>query len=73
MHKLTFVTPPCCPRPSVAIMDHVVGWREDARPMVNRMCLRCGTHWYGNEGASVVEMPRKVWDRWMDQPEQVAA
>lgn len=54
-----------CKRPDVATMDHVLGDYPDYRPMVNRTCLTCGTHWYGNAGVAVFEMPRKVWDRWM--------
>lgn len=66
-----YVTPPCCAHPSVAKMDHVVGF--EGRPMINRMCLRCGTHWYGNDGTNVVEFTRKAWDRWMELPAEVEA
>lgn len=55
-----------CPHPDVARMDHTLGHYEDTRPMVNRMCRRCKTHWYGEAGVAVFEMPRAVWDRWMD-------
>lgn len=71
--KSTFATPTCCARQSVSVMDHIAGQREDTRLIVNRMCVRCGTHWYGNDGVNVVELPRVVWDRWMSQPEKVAA
>ena len=71
--KTSFVTPVCCAHPSVAIMDHITGWHEHQRSMVNRVCVRCWTHWYGHDGVNVVEFPRNVWDRWMSQPEQVAA
>ena len=67
----TFVTPACCAHPSVTNMDHRRGM--DGDPMVNRMCLRCGQHWYGNDGVSVVEFTRAAWDRWMNQFDEVAA
>lgn len=54
-----------CRRPDVANMDHWAGHGHDARRMVNRYCLTCGTHWYGNDGANVVEIPQRVWDGWM--------
>lgn len=55
-----------CARPNVTNMDHVVGQFPDLRAMVNRMCLGCGTHWYGDAGVAVFEMPRKVWDGVID-------
>lgn len=63
--KLAYVTPSCCTHPSVAVMDHDIGWREDQREIVNRTCLHCGKHWYGNDGTNVVEFTRAAWDRWM--------
>ena len=56
--------PHSCKRPDVANMDHVIGYRPAARPIVNRMCLTCGTHWYGDAGNAVFEMPRRIWDGW---------
>ncbi|MEQ7866543.1 hypothetical protein ABQ137_07925 [Xanthomonas sp. WHRI 8393] len=48
-------------------MDHTVGSGNlDCTPMVNRMCLTCGTHWYGEAKRAVFEIPQRVWDRWMN-------
>ena len=66
MNSLGFITPPCCAHPSIANMDHIVGHVRPFRPMVNRMCTRCGQHWYGNDGTNVVEFTRAAWDRWMN-------
>ena len=61
-----FVTPPCCSNPSIASMDHRLGITNGSvRPIINRMCLNCGEHWYGDAETSVVQMPRRVWDRWV--------
>lgn len=70
MKDFAYVTPQCCKRPAVATMDH---FRGNGEPMVNRMCLHCGQHWYGNAGTAVVEFTRSAWDRWMNEPQQVAA
>lgn len=57
-----------CKRPDIATMDHVSGdGRAPLRPVVNRYCLTCGTHWYGDAHAAVFEIPGKVWDLWMNQ------
>lgn len=56
-----------CRRPAIANMDHTVGSGNlDCTPMVNRMCLTCGTHWYGEAKRAVFEIPQRVWDRWMN-------
>jgi hypothetical protein len=47
-------------------MDHVMGYEPDRRPMISRMCLTCGLHWYGDAGVAVFEIPRAVWDHWME-------
>jgi hypothetical protein len=67
MSAFTFVTPCCCGAPSVINMD------SRSRQIVNRMCLHCGAHWYGEDGSNVVEFTRAAWDRWMNSAEQVAA
>jgi hypothetical protein len=57
-----------CKRPNVANLDHAVGHSpHPIRPMVNRVCLTCLTHWYGDADVAVFEMPRHVWDRWMEE------
>lgn len=66
MNALTFITPACCAHPSIANMDHVTGHIRPYRPIVNRVCTRCWTHWYGDDGVAVVEFTRKAWDRWMN-------
>jgi hypothetical protein len=58
-----------CRRRDVATLDHMAGSDPaDLRPMVNRVCLTCLTHWYGDALAAVFEMPGRVWDRWMQEP-----
>ena len=56
-----------CKRSNVTNMDHK---KQDVEtlaitPMVNRMCLTCGKHWYGEEGA-VKEYTRAEWDSWIN-------
>lgn len=65
-----FAPDPCCHRPSIANMDHVKRGGVEAMPMVNRICLNCYSHWYGNDGVAVVQFTRKSWDNWMSQPSQ---
>lgn len=55
-----------CKRPNVVNMDHVQGYYPDLRPTVNRICLTCGWHWYGDADVAVFEMPGKVWSAWME-------
>lgn len=54
-----------CAHKGIANMDHVLGYEPNLRPMVNRMCMKCGQHWYGNAGVAVVEFTRAAWDRWI--------
>ena len=54
----------CCTRPSIANMDHVKGFEPDRQATTNRMCLKCGRHWYGPEGAAR-EYTRAQWDAWV--------
>lgn len=56
-----------CKRPSIVNMDHMLGWHPDIRPIVNRICLTCYTHWYGDAEMAVFEMPRKTWDGWVER------
>lgn len=54
-----------CKRPAVANMDHAKGEKPgELVQMVNRMCMSCGVHWYGPEGA-VTEYTRPQWDAWI--------
>lgn len=56
-----------CKRPDVANLDHFLGGRNgDVRPIVNRVCLTCMTHWYGDADTAVFEIPSRAWDRWME-------
>ncbi len=66
MTALSYITPPCCAHPSIANMDHARGLFAQPERIVNRMCLRCGQHWYGNDGVAVVEFTRAAWDRWIN-------
>ncbi|TAA20329.1 hypothetical protein [Pseudoxanthomonas winnipegensis] len=61
------ITKHSCKSPNIADMDHKAGSdTRELRPMVNRMCLTCGTHWYGDARHAVFEMPALIWDRWND-------
>jgi hypothetical protein len=51
-----------CKRSDIATLDH---GRPDGSPIVNRVCLTCLTHWYGEAGVAVFEFPRRVWEAWM--------
>lgn len=62
----------CCQRPALMNMDHNKGDALDPQPTVNRMCQRCGTHWYGPAG-SVTEYTRAEWDRWINADSEIAA
>ena len=62
-----YQTPPCCDRPSIAVMDYkwpVFG--EATEIKVNRVCLHCYAHWAGVVG-SVVQYTRKEWNALMDK------
>jgi hypothetical protein len=60
------VTDHDCKKPSIANLDHFSGLPPERNPMVNRLCMTCLQHWYGNAGVAVVEMPRAVWDGWVN-------
>ena len=63
---MSYDTTHSCRREDVAVMDHTLGHNVDElRPMVNRVCLTCGLHWYGNAETAVFPIPARVWDGWM--------
>lgn len=73
MSAIAYTPDHSCRRRDIAVMDHRIGLTNGtARPIVNRMCLTCGAHWYGDAEAAVFEIPEKVWDGWMNQPEVAA-
>ena len=47
----------CCKAPRIENMDSKDG-------VVNRVCLRCETHWYGPEG-SVRGFTKRAWDSYL--------
>lgn len=57
----------CCKRQSIASMDYKKsgprGWNFPV-PVINHMCMHCGQHWYGEEGA-VKEYTKAQWDAWI--------
>lgn len=65
---------PCCAKPEMSALSHkkhVIsesGWYE-AIPITNKICLKCGSHWYGEgEGRFYT---KKEWDSWInDESEQ---
>ena len=67
MTKYAYITPQCCKRPSIAVMDHDGGLFGNHRAMVSRMCLNCGQHWYGEADAAVVEFNRAAWERYVNE------
>lgn len=62
-----YKTGECCKRPSVATMDYFSHTPDDwnrPQPKVNRVCLRCYTHWFGTPDA-VTQYTRKEWDSYI--------
>ena len=58
-----------CQHKSIARMDYTqqcLWGTTPSTPMVNRMCLHCHTHWFGESVANVVEIPARIWDAWMN-------
>lgn len=49
----------CCDNPAVTLLTR----RNDE--LVNRLCLRCKTHWYGRKG-KVKEYTRKEWEQYIN-------
>lgn len=66
--RIDYATPEhACRQPNITVMDHMRGLFEfPGVPVINRVCLTCKTHWYGEAGAAVTEIPQKIWDRWME-------
>lgn len=65
--KADYITPPCCAKPSVAVMDYqwpVFGEPQEMK--VNRVCLNCGAHWAGYV-EEVAQFTRKEWDALMEK------
>lgn len=66
MHRSEFVTPKCCDKPSIATMDYKYPLFEQVQTWkVNRMCLKCNTHWFGTED-NVKQYTGREWDGLMD-------
>ena len=61
--KADYTTPPCCARQSIAVMDYKWPIFDEAtnKIKVNRICLRCYTHWFGFAD-NVKQYTRKEWD-----------
>ena len=60
-----FVTPKCCEKPNVCTMDYLSYSLADryatATPRINRVCIRCHTHWFGRRNR-VRQYRSKEWD-----------
>ena len=54
----------CCNKPRIQSMNY---WKG-ALLVLNRMCRRCGTHWWGEPGA-VKRFTRAEWDAEMNSPD----
>lgn len=60
--KADYITPPCCDKQSIAVMDYRWPmWEEPHEIKVNRMCTHCGTHWAGFVG-QVKQFTRRQWE-----------
>jgi len=68
--KADYTTPKCCDRASIAVMDYL--WpvftkdEEIPNPHVNRMCMKCNTHWAGPVD-NVKQYTGKEWDRYVEK------
>jgi len=58
-----------CEHPSMVTMDHGGGPFGEKVQTANRMCLKCGQHWYGPMDA-IKEYTRSEWDAWVSEIEQ---
>ena len=78
--KADYTTPKCCDRSSIAVMDYLwpvfpnLGFPhgdvvEDSTiaqiQYVNRMCMKCHTHWAGLVD-NVKQYTGKEWDRYVE-------
>jgi hypothetical protein len=61
-----------CKRPAIANFDYSKGFGAECQRMVNRTCLTCETHWFGDSGVAVFEMPKRVWERWIESAAEVS-
>lgn len=61
--KFDFTPEPCCPKPALVCMDHVLmsPFDNSRRGRVNRVCLSCWRHWYGDPEA-VWTFTNEEWD-----------
>lgn len=52
----------CCTKPNIKTMEYKWHFFDDAQVVnVNRVCLKCGTHWFGVE-PDVKQYTSKEWD-----------
>lgn len=51
-----------CLHKSIANMDHIKGMPPHQHFMTNRMCMKCGQHWYGAKD-EVVGCSKAEWDK----------
>lgn len=62
----------CCPRQEIANMDYLkaspINW-YNSEIRINRVCLKCWTHWFGSEG-EVKMFTKQEWDQWICQSEK---
>lgn len=59
----------CCRKPSIANLDHKKYHPSDwsgPTPVISRVCLSCGKHWYGIPG-KVREYSKIDWEFWMTE------
>ena len=56
----------CCRNPDVAVFDYddYDFITRTFTSKVNRVCLHCMTHWFGEPGA-VKQFTRQEWDAWL--------
>lgn len=72
MKHITFKPDACCEKPLICTMDYpkplktkTGAWAE-TMTMVNRVCTKCWTHWFGAPG-KVKRYARAEWDAYISE------
>lgn len=72
MRAMLSLTPCNCSSPAICTMDYDKyspsprGHWTKPQPMVNRVCTKCWTHWFGPVG-KVVAHTKAAWDKRMSK------
>jgi hypothetical protein len=69
MKNIDYKTSNCCNKQSIANLDHLKAspsnW-HNSTPIVNRVCLHCYSHWYG-EAENIKQYSKKEWDKYINE------